>query len=493
MKATHSQPSLPIKNNSIPHNKIISIGTSLQDIKLRNYKLIKRYPLLNTNISSTHIKKMNLSNNKHIKFKPAPLKNNKILSISKQISQMENNINFFSYKNRAHLDYLEKTRDDTKTLTHDLHKYITKNTNFNQKATKSFEDIIDSYINKGYKIPNFHSQTNNIFKMNPLLDNDKNIQTYYYSHLRTSPQNKRPIYKNLSCNEIIPFKDKKYKYLTKISKEIQNTKNNKNKDNNNDEQLLLQRLLNRRATRRKGTTYIQLSFDEDNMELTKEIEMISNLLDSEEFQDNKTNAYRTTFTSHNNNSTIPYEMSESTCYSFTRKGVDKKNKFKQRKTMIAPFIYRPNQTVKFTTLNRSSKKGTLRSTNSIALSLAPFRSRENNSIHKLSRIYGMKEKMGDFAYMEMVGDYYENKGIKKKAPKNTEDFKEYCQNAFKNIKYKLDVYNTKEVWKTNYSRLGIFNKRRSKFDAIEKLDNDLGKLDQKYVKTFGNNNQLKSL
>ena len=79
--------------------------------------------------------------------------------------------------------------------------------------------------------------------------------------------------------------------------------------------------------------------------------------------------------------------------------------------------------MKFTTLRKSPKKGILRSTNSIALSLAPFRSRENNSIHKLSRIYGMKAKMGEFAYMEMVGDYYENKGLKKKAPTNTEDFK----------------------------------------------------------------------
>ena len=71
------------------------------------------------------------------------------------------------------------------------------------------------------------------------------------------------------------------------------------------------------------------------MKLTKEIEMVSNLLDSEEFQANGINAYRSTFTLHNNNSSIPQDNSGSTCYSFTRRDAEKKNKCKQRKTMIA--------------------------------------------------------------------------------------------------------------------------------------------------------------
>ena len=113
-----------------------------------------------------------------------------------------------------------------------------------QKKSKSTINILtDTYINKGYKIPNLQK---NIFHVNPLNDTGKVIQKYFDEYIK----NKK---------KLVTHKEKNFYYLNKLKDCIQAQKykgnkaqleltlsnyNNKNNKDNNNSNLFLKNYFN---------------------------------------------------------------------------------------------------------------------------------------------------------------------------------------------------------------------------------------------------------
>ena len=167
-----------------------------------------------------------------------------------------------------------------------------------KKKTKSTIDlIVDSYIKKGYKIPNLQ---NNIFHTNPLNDAGKRIQKYFNEYIRNK---KRPV----------TIQEKNFYYLYKLQDCI---KAQKYKDEKNLQMIL--NISNYNSTNTKEINYLNNNYNNGNLFLKKYFNNINNikkpcLSDRENIQENNldiSNISNIDNKEKNKNNVYDYEQDE---------------------------------------------------------------------------------------------------------------------------------------------------------------------------------------
>ena len=94
-------------------------------------------------------------------------------TVKGQILSLTQRLNEYTQNSNENIKIINDLKDENDVLIFGLHNNIEKSETFNKKTEDVFHDLIVQYKSKGYKIPNL-SKTNNLFKKNPLLIENKN-------------------------------------------------------------------------------------------------------------------------------------------------------------------------------------------------------------------------------------------------------------------------------------------------------------------------------
>ena len=157
-----------------------------------------------------NIIKINLYRNK-VDNNPDIIKLKKKHNLSNSLPRTSHKLNIENFEsNQKNL----KTESDK--IIDENHQFLTSYEMFLKKFPKNYEkefkDLLEKYKQNGYKIPDL-SMKHNLFKINPLLFNDRKINDFY-----TFFQNKNIILKIF--NKLKKKKDKYLTYLKKEKKEV---------------------------------------------------------------------------------------------------------------------------------------------------------------------------------------------------------------------------------------------------------------------------------
>ena len=157
-----------------------------------------------------NIIKINLYRNK-VDNNPDIIKLKKKHNLSNSLPRTSHKLNIENFEsNQKNL----KTESDK--IIDENHQFLTSYEMFLKKFPKNYEkefkDLLEKYKLNGYKIPDL-SMKHNLFKINPLLFNDRKINDFY-----TFFQNKNIILKIF--NKLKKKKDKYLTYLKKEKKEV---------------------------------------------------------------------------------------------------------------------------------------------------------------------------------------------------------------------------------------------------------------------------------
>ena len=157
-----------------------------------------------------NIIKINLYRNK-VNNNPDIIKLKKKHNLSNSLPRTSHKLNIENFENNQ-----KNLKTESDKIIDENHQFLTSYEIFLKKFPKNYEnefkDLLEKYKQKGYKIPDL-SMKHNLFKINPLLFNDRKINDFY-----TFFQNKNIILKIF--NKLKKKKDKYLTYLKKEKKEV---------------------------------------------------------------------------------------------------------------------------------------------------------------------------------------------------------------------------------------------------------------------------------
>ena len=409
-------------------------------ISLKKVKFPTMYPYINTNFelkSLTNLSRIKTRKNTLNKKSTGYVKPKK--DIKSQISQMSNEITHYSLKSMSTVDRITRMKTENDVLVTDLQKNVKDNLKNKKKATASFQDLIDIYFNKGYRIPNFQSKKTNLFNQNPLMENKKNIE-YFYEKTKgeNEPQGEF---------DLDTYDEKNYKYLNKLNYYVQQCQNfvgGKTK--------CKEAPMKRKITRMR-------TYTKDNEECSKDIELLKSNLKEEEAH------HKICYTSLS-------LKTKSHVKGEKRKRIINKPK---RKSLIPSFA---RTATKF---NTSTITAAHRTESTTFYSSAGFKTEPNES--KIEHLYNLRNKLNFKEYIEAIEDYYQSEGIEIK--RLTMDTLPYnFRHNFNVITNNVRDYNVTEIWGKNYNRLGRLGDCDGLLEENKNLDKGLQKLEYEYVNKF---------
>ena len=157
-----------------------------------------------------NIIKINLYRNK-VDNNPDIIKLKKKHNLSNSLPRTRHKLNIENFENNQ-----KNLKTESDKIIDENHQFLTSYEMFLKKFPKNYEkefkDLLEKYKQNGYKIPDL-SMKHNLFKINPLLFNDRKINDFY-----TFFQNKNIILKIF--NKLKKKKDKYLTYLKKEKKEV---------------------------------------------------------------------------------------------------------------------------------------------------------------------------------------------------------------------------------------------------------------------------------
>ena len=409
-------------------------------ISLKKVKFPTMYPYINTNFelkTLTNLSRIKTGKNTLNKKSTGYVKPKK--DIKSQISQMSNEITHYSLKSMSTVDRITRMKTENDVLVTDLQKNVKDNLKNKKKATASFQDLIDIYFNKGYRLPNFQSKKTNLFNQNPLMENKKNIE-YFYEKTKgeNEPQGEF---------DLDTYDEKNYKYLNKLNYYVQQCQN-----------FVGGKIKCKKAPLKQKITRMK-TYTKDNEECSKDIEILKSNLKEEE-------------THHKICYTSLSLKTKSHVKGEKRKRIIKKPK---RKSPI------PSFTRTATKFNTSTITAAHRTASTNFYSSFGFKTEPNES--KIEHLYNLRKKLNFKEYIEAIKDYYQSEGIEiKKLTFDT--LPNNFRHNFNVITKTVRDYNVTDIWGKNYNRLGRLGDCDDLLEENQKLDKGLRKLEYEYVNKF---------
>ena len=234
-------------NTPINHLSIIFTKKKMLD-KIN----IKEIDMRNDPNNNLHTIENEESKSKHSNSKSTSKRKNKRDVLNNQISTLSYLIDKYTHSSKKNLYIIKKLKEENQHLINELNAHILNKSFFSKTTEQVFQDLVDKYRKRGYKIPNLTIEKN-LFAKNPLIiESKQDVDDYYKNSIKNYGE---------FIKDIDKYNEKNWVFLNKMKKEfvksydftkiLNNNNNNNNNENNNDN--------NNNSNRRKSKPNITIS------------------------------------------------------------------------------------------------------------------------------------------------------------------------------------------------------------------------------------------
>ena len=197
--------------------EILNIPNKHLSLSFTKKKMLKKINIKEIEIRNDP--KNNLYSPEHVKSKNKHSNNNKYTAKNKntnddlnsQISSLSCLIDKYTYSSKRNLYIIKTLKEENQHLINELNSHILKKSFFSKTTEQVFQDLIDLYKKKGYKIPNLTIEKN-LFSKNPLLiESKQDVDDYYRNNIKKSGE---------YIVDIDKYNEKNWVFLNKINKQF---------------------------------------------------------------------------------------------------------------------------------------------------------------------------------------------------------------------------------------------------------------------------------